>query len=231
MTTTFDLGFTQSEQEISLDKLPVQGKIPDWLQGTLIRNGPGTFQVGQSSYRHWFDGLAMLHKFSFANGQVSYANKFLETEAYKAAKETGKISYSEFATDPCRSMFGRVMAVFSPKITDSAKVSVAKIADRYMALAETPIQVEFDPQTLESVGVFNYEENTTGQMTTVHPHIDFAQNEAYNVVTRYHRISHYNIYKVNGGSMPGLLGSLPVKQPSYMHSFGMTENYGNRGVV
>lgn len=208
-----------------MEQLPVRGKMPPWLHGALIRNGPGTFEVGQARYRHWFDGLAMLHKFSFANGRVSYANKFLQTEAYRQAKESGKISYSEFATDPCRSLFGRVMSVFSPKITDSAKVSVAQIANRFLALAETPIQVEFDSETLETVGVFNYEEKITGQMTTVHPHFDFARNEVYNVVTRYHRLSHYNIYKMANGGPPKLAGALPVKQPAYMHSFGMSQNY------
>jgi beta,beta-carotene 9',10'-dioxygenase len=58
--------------------------------------------------------------------------------------ETGAISYSEFATDPRRSTLGRLGAVFRPKITDSAKVSVARLAGRPLALAETPIQVEFD---------------------------------------------------------------------------------------
>ena len=32
--------------------------------------------------RHWFDGQAMLHRFAFADGKVSYANRFLETKAY-----------------------------------------------------------------------------------------------------------------------------------------------------
>jgi beta,beta-carotene 9',10'-dioxygenase len=225
MSTVFELGFGKTEQEIAVDRLPVRGIIPDWLEGTLVRNGPGTFEVGEQRYRHWFDGLAMLHKFSFGGGRVSYANKFLAGKAYEAAKSTGRIAYSEFATDPCRSLFGRVSAVFSPQITDSAKVSVAKIADRFMALAETPIQVEFDPETLAAVGVFNYEERLTGQMTTVHPQFDLARERVYNVVTRYHALSHYNVYRMTGGGRPERVASLPVRKPSYMHSFGMTENY------
>ena len=126
-------GFTQTPAELSLARLPIQGQIPAWLSGTLVRNGPGTFQVGEQAYRHWFDGLAMLHKFSFAGGQVSYANKYLQTRSYQSAQEAGKITYSEFATDPCRDLFGRVMAVFWPQITDSAKVSVTRVADRFMA--------------------------------------------------------------------------------------------------
>ncbi|MFO7683719.1 MAG: carotenoid oxygenase family protein [Chloroflexota bacterium] len=225
MTSVFELGFGQSEQEIELASLPVQGNIPAWLSGTLLRNGPGTFHVGEQRYRHWFDGLAMLHKFSFENGRVAYANKFLECNAYQAAKENGRITYSEFATDPCRSFFQRVSSVFTPKVTDSAKVSIAQIADRFMALAETPIQVEFDPQTLQSVGVFQYEPTTTGQMTTVHPHFDYENDSVYNVVTRYHRLSHYRLYQMTGGGKPERVGQIPVHQPSYMHSFGMSQNY------
>lgn len=225
MSNVFDLGFGRTNNEINVDNLEVNGLIPDWVEGTLIRNGPGTFKVGEQQYRHWFDGLAMLHKFSIQNGKVSYANKYLNTKAYQEAKATNQISYSEFATDPCRSLFHRVSAVFSPKITDSAKVNIGKIAQRYMALAETPIQVEFDPRTLESVGVFNYEDHLVGQMTTVHPHYDLENDTVHNLVTRYHRISHYNIYQIKGNNSPSKLASLPVNSPAYMHSFGMSKNY------
>ncbi len=225
MNNVFELGFGVTENEISLDRLPVQGAIPSWVQGTLVRNGPGTFRVGEQQYRHWFDGLAMLHKFTVVNGQVSYANKYLQCRAYDEARANGRITYSEFATDPCRSMFQRIQSVFSPKITDSAKVSIAKIAEHYLALAETPIQVEFDPETLASVGVFQFEKGTSGQMTTVHPQFDFARDEVFNLVTRYHAVSHYRFYKLKGNLQPQLVSSLPVNQPAYMHSFGMTQNY------
>lgn len=224
MSDVFSLGFGVNE-ELALDNLPVSGKLPEWLTGMLLRNGPGTFRVGEQQYRHWFDGLAMLHKFSFGGGRVSYANKFLNTASYRAAQETGRISYSEFATDPCRGFFGRVTAVFQPQITDSAKVSIAQIADRFLALAETPIQVEFDPETLQTVGVFNYEQGNVGQMTTVHPQFDHTRDTVYNVVTRYHRLSHYRLYEMVGSRPPRLVGQLPVSRPSYMHSFGMSQNY------
>ena len=57
---------------------------------------------------HWFDGLAMLHRFSFAGGSVSYANRFLEGQGLPGRVGDREISYSEFATDPCRSLFQRV---------------------------------------------------------------------------------------------------------------------------
>lgn len=41
------LGFTDLEEEIMLDDLPVQGKIPEWLSGSLIRNGPAKFDLDE----------------------------------------------------------------------------------------------------------------------------------------------------------------------------------------
>lgn len=46
------------------------GSVPSWLQGTLLRNGPGLFSVGNSEYNHWFDGLSLIHSFTFSNGQT-----------------------------------------------------------------------------------------------------------------------------------------------------------------
>lgn len=48
------------------------GSIPSWLQGTLLRNGPGLFSVGNSQYNHWFDGLSLIHSFTFRNGEESW---------------------------------------------------------------------------------------------------------------------------------------------------------------
>jgi beta,beta-carotene 9',10'-dioxygenase len=76
------LGYTSLNEEITVDSLPVQGTLPGWLNGSLLRNGPAKFEVGEEHFRHWFDGLAMLHRFTFQDGTVSYANKFLQSEAY-----------------------------------------------------------------------------------------------------------------------------------------------------
>src|SRR5205807_1240575 len=122
-------------------------------QGSLIRTGPAKWEVGEQAMNHWFDGLAMLHRFSFADGSVSYANRFLETRAYRASRERGRISYSEFATDPCRSLFQRVSTMFSPKISDNANVNLVKLGERFVAMTETPIPVQFDPETLATAGV------------------------------------------------------------------------------
>jgi carotenoid cleavage dioxygenase-like enzyme len=221
-------GFGESPQ-VALDDVPVSGRLPEWLAGSLIRNGPGTFQVGQRRYRHWFDGLAMLHRFSIAEGRVSYANRFLETRAYAAARDEGRIAYPEFATDPCRSLFARAMSVFDPQATDSAKVNIARVAERYLALAETPIQVQFDPETLRTVGVVGWDTSDFGRMTTVHPHLDESRNEAINLVTRFGAASQYVLRRLDTSDPAHVRGrdlaTRRVREPAYIHSFGMSADH------
>lgn len=228
MMSRFQKGFSTQPNEVKVEGLPIRGTVPAWLRGTLVRNGPAKYEVGQKGYRHWFDGLAMLHSFSFNGGQVSYANKFLQSPAYKKASETGKISYSEFATDPCRSIFERVMSFFSRGggSSHNANVNLTKLADRFVAMTETPLTVEFDLQTLETVGLLGYDKQLEGQLTTAHPHYDFGQEAGVNYVLHFSRESKYNVYRVPVGSKEQvLIGSVPVKEPAYMHSFGMTERY------
>ena len=76
----YHLGFCTLDRETSLDDLPVRGTVPPWLTGTLVRTAPAKFEVGDQSYNHWFDGLAMLHKFAFAAGRVAYANRYLRSQ-------------------------------------------------------------------------------------------------------------------------------------------------------
>jgi beta,beta-carotene 9',10'-dioxygenase len=222
----YGVGFSSQERELRLDHLPVQGSIPPWLSGSLIRNGPAKFEAGRQPFRHWFDGAAMLHQFSFHGGTVAYANRFLKSRAYTTAQETGRIGFSEFATDPCRSLFRRIKAMFVPELTDNPNVNVTRIADRFLALTETPLPIEFDPKTLETVGVMAYADSLGGQITTAHPHYDFARAEALNYVTHLSRRSKYTVYRTGRGETRRTpIASMPVGEPAYMHSFAVTEHH------
>ena len=218
----FEPGFLQNQEEHQIDELQVKGKLPEWLEGSLIRNGPGLVQVDKPM-RHWFDGLAMLHKFEIKDGKVAYRSKFIDCEAYRSTKKSGKITYSDFATDPCRSLFGKVQTVFdsNPKITDSAKVNIGKVGEKTMAFGEPLMQIQIDPETLDALGVFNYDKNPRSRMTTAHPHTD--GESAYNLVVEYGPINYYSIYSMEPEVKK--VASIPVREPGYLHSFGMSKRY------
>lgn len=216
------LGFQTLEEERSLDAVPVEGALPAWLAGSLLRTGPAKFEVGDRGYRHWFDGLAMLHRFTFADGAVSYANRFLESRAYRAAREQSAIAYSEFATDPCRSLFKRVATAFSPPaFGDNANVNVTRLGDEFLAMTETPLPVVFDPHTLRTLGVG---EPAPGQLTVAHPHRSPATGELVSYATHFGPLTTYCVYAQRRGGRR-VIAKLPVSRPAYMHSFAITERY------
>ncbi|MEL6527354.1 MAG: carotenoid oxygenase family protein [Chloroflexota bacterium] len=105
MTNRFRKGFETIHNEITIDNVPVEGEIPSWLTGTLLRTGPAQFEVGTRSYNHWFDGLAMLRRFTFDGNQVSFSNKFVQSEPYRVDNKTGKINFRGFSVDPCVTLF------------------------------------------------------------------------------------------------------------------------------
>jgi carotenoid cleavage dioxygenase-like enzyme len=223
---SYRLGFTTLDQEATIDRLPVRGSLPDWLAGTLVRNGPAMFDHAGRSFRHWFDGQAMLHRFGFADGGVSYANRLLDTPSSRALREKGRIGYGEFATDPCASLFGRFFTRFVRKPSPNASVNVTRFDGRSVALTEVPLAVEFDPATLDTLGVSGYDDELTGALTTAHPHIDPGSGDLINYVLRFGRVSQYQVYRQAAESARRtLIGSVAAERPGYLHSFAVTARH------
>ena len=226
LTFPYGAGFKSLDRETPKPlPLRVAGKLPSWLQGTLLRTGPSKFEVGDRTYNHWFDGLAMLHRFAFANGAVTYMSRFLEGDAFRAAKRTDKISYAEFATDPCRTLFGRVASWFDPRFTDNCCVNVMDYGGRVVAFTETTLPMRFDPATLATLGVFAYDKALSGQVSTAHAHYDAARKRNYNYVVAFGLHSLYRLIEVGDDGAQKVVAEIPVDRPSYMHSFGMTERH------
>ena len=227
MTPRYNKGFTTLEGEFQIDDLPVSGQIPHWLSGSLVRNGPGRFEVGRQQYRHWFDGLSMLHRFSFRKGAVSYANKYLQSRDYREAVIKGRIAVPEFGTEPDRSIFQRLLSALDSGRIQNGNVNVARVADAYVAMTEVPLPMEFDLYTLGTRGVFGYGgDRLRGVMTTAHPHFDARSGSLVNFTTEMGLKNQYNIYRIPPGQKRReLMGVIPVREPAYMHSFALTENF------
>ena len=223
--TDHRLGFTSLDEETRVERLPVTGDVPAWLTGALVRVTPAVLEVGGERLAHWFDGLAMLNRFGFRDGNVTYASRFIESQAYRDAKE-GEWRHGGFATDPCRSIFKRVQQIFSPDVTDNPNVNLARIGERYIAMTETPLPIEFDPETLDTVGPLEYADRLKAHVTTAHPHHDTQRDELVNYVARFSRVSEYVFYGLPaGGAGRRVIARMPVKEPAYMHAFGMSERH------
>lgn len=67
-------------------------------------------------YTHWFDGMAMMHRFHICEGNVTYSSRFLRSDSYVRNSEKNRIVVSEFGTlampDPCKNIFARFFSRF-----------------------------------------------------------------------------------------------------------------------
>jgi carotenoid cleavage dioxygenase-like enzyme len=212
------------EDEVDTDLL-VTGELPDWLSGALVRNGPGAFDLGGSSVDHWFDGLAMLHRFGFdgANDRVTYRNRFLRTDAFAAALEgrfTGGFATGE--TTLRERLWGMVVA--DPY--DNTNVIAERVGDGYLALTETPRQVRFDPETLSTTGDVTYDGGVpSGQITCAHARRDPETGGLVTFDTAFGRENRYHVYVAHGPRQRQHVASVTTDDPAYMHSFAVTRHY------
>ncbi|SEO89040.1 Carotenoid cleavage dioxygenase [Halorientalis persicus] len=223
--TAAELGFRTLRDERTGESLPVAGTVPTWLSGTLLRNGPGRFDAG-GGVNHWFDGLAMLRRYSFTDGEVEYTNRFLRTEAYDRA-EAGEPT-RQFATGASGLAELRrwIRALGPPEPTDNANVHLARIGDRFVAQTEVPRWIEFDPHTLETVGEFTFEDGVSTQMATAHFVVDDHCEESIGYGLSFGRRTEYVVYRVpHGSDEREVIGRVTAEGPGYVHSLSVTPNY------
>lgn len=219
----------------------ISGNIPKWLNGSLIRNGPGSIKVGDEEFTHLFDSSGLLHKFGIKNGKVTYQCRFLQSDVYKKNWGAKRIVYSEFGTkiveDPCHSIFKRIATVFSKESSDNSMISIYPFGDELYAFGETPMIHRIDSETLETKEKVNIGEYVSIVNHTSHPHV-LKSGTVYNLGMSvsstgiYHNIVEFP--KTEDGLSKSMfenariVASVPARwrlHPSYMHSFGITDSY------
>jgi len=221
----------------------VTGAVPAWLRGALVRNGPGRMEVNGDPYGHLFDGSALLHRFSFQSGRVTYQNRYVRSQSFLRDTEAGRVVTRYFGTDarpdPCRSIMRNLSSKFilSEQMTDNCQISVYPYGDGTLyALTETPYIHRVDPSNLDTKERVDLFKEAGLLNHTSHPHV--RQEGVFNVGQALSLKRQYNIYLFptapSQGKVPNpfkdvkVLASVPCRwmtKPCYMHSFSMTKNY------
>ncbi|XP_048255587.1 retinoid isomerohydrolase-like [Haliotis rufescens] len=235
------LNYTPGDQLEKPVDTNITGTIPQWVTGTLYRNGSGMYEVGETTVKHVFDGMAVLHKFIIKDGKVQYQNKLLDSDTLTRSLKANRLVVGQFSTaaypDPCKSIFARFLSYFIPEMTDNTAVNIVPHGDMLLALTETPICNIVDPETLTKKGSIPLDKlNLVAlHVATAHPHTD-SDGTMYNLGTSFNHKQAYNIIKIppqeKAGDNPFNRASLVSTFPSrwkmnigYNHSFGMSENY------
>lgn len=161
----------------------VTGTLPDWLHGSLLRDGPGRLDWPNGSAPHVFDGMALMQKITIhkASGQgcrVTYQNRFLRSDAYLKNASYQRVMVSEFGAtchpDPCKTLLGRFASIFTTKeMTDNCNVQFIPIGtDQLFVSTETGHIRRVDPDTLETLERVDLQDYVaTLNTSTAHPHL------------------------------------------------------------
>jgi carotenoid cleavage dioxygenase-like enzyme len=218
----YDPGFRSVTEEHDAVQPDVTGTIPGWLDGTLVRNGPGLFEVDGERVGHWFDGLAMLTRYGFADGDVWFSNRFLRSETYTDAVENGHLR-SQFGTTG--NYLQQLYSLVAGTPTDNTNVTVRKLGGEYLALTETPVRVGFDPVTLETTGTHPVDD-LPGQHVTAHHERDPERGVTLGYGTEFGRQSAYHLFRIPDGDLRReRFATIETDKPAYLHSFAITEEY------
>jgi carotenoid cleavage dioxygenase len=203
-------------KEAVLTDLPVEGEIPEDLNGVYLRNGPNP-RFEPKGMHHYFDGDGMLHAGEFRNGRFTYRNKWVRTEGWKKNDETQSENH-----------WGVMLSVKdSPDkpMNDASNTDVIGFRGYAVTnwyLAGTPYLI--DPITLETVRSAPEMVSGPGNGMSAHCKVDEHTGEL--VFFDYFSEAPYMTYGVVNADGE-LIHHVPVELPGdrLMHDMAMTANY------
>jgi carotenoid cleavage dioxygenase-like enzyme len=156
--------------------LPVQGRWPEALKGTLYRVGPARRELGGVAMNHWFDGDGMLQAFRLEGGQalthtpprISHRGVLLATPKLTAEEAAGRLLYSGFATPLAGSP-----PLSGPDDVNPANINLLALPARkeLFALWEAGSALAVDPVTLQAQGFKAWSPETRGAPFSAHPRV------------------------------------------------------------
>lgn len=222
-------GFSSQLTETTLSDLRYEGEIPKWLAGSWINNGPAQFEIGNTQFKHWFDGFAMLKNFHFHEGTVRFQNRFLRSEQYSKSQLLQALNGNEFGTyrkeSWLKTLLSDIITNHHP-VYDNCNVNTAPWGKQGIAMTESSKIIAFDIPDLNTVGAVNFDDNLPGEFSLAHPHFDSEAGEMISMNIKIGKTCQYHLFKVKpGNTTREKIVTIKSDHFFYMHSFSITKNY------
>ena len=151
--------------------LEVEGELPDGLEGTFYRCGPDFRFPPRLGDDINHNGDGVVSAIRFEGGRVHFGMRFVRTQKYEAEDAAGRsligLYRNPFTDDP----------LLAGKDRTLANTNVVLHAGRLLAIKEDGLPYQLDPQTLETVGRFDFGGRLQSQTFTAHPKIDPGTGE------------------------------------------------------
>ncbi len=209
-----------TEGDYFLDE--IIGDVPEYLRGSYYLNGPATFSRAGMRYQHWLDGDGMVCRLDFSDYGVRFVNRFVRTTKFVAEEDAGRPIFRAFGTAFPGDVLKRGVALESP-----GNVSVFSFHGKLLAFGEQALPWELDPNTLETVGAFDF----CGALTELspfgaHPKFDSHTGEMFNFGVFFSRgRSKLCLYRCDAAGRLHRLSSHCLEYPSSIHDFGLSRDH------
>ncbi len=214
--------FAPVDEEIDVADVRVEGRLPEELNGSYLRNGPNPQFRPIGSYTHPFDGDGMVHMVTFDEGRASYRNRWVLTRGLAAERRAG------------RALYGGMLTPFMPDAAsigpdgdanpfkNVANTNVVRHAGRTLALCDGGVPYELGPD-LSTIGEYDFNGDLPGGMTA-HPKIDPVWDELF--FLRYDVVPPYLVYGVVGPKgRVTRIEPVDMPEPTLVHDFVVTEEH------
>lgn len=201
------------------EPMRVEGRLPEELNGTLVRVGPVAFGVGGQRYGHLFDGDGGVLAVRFAGGQAQGAARTIDTPSIRAEREAGQVLYANYGTRApslWRRLFGGVK--------NAANTSPFVWNGRLFALVESALPTELSLEDLSTLGETNLG-GRVGSTFSAHPHAVVSRRASYNFGVSYGRVTQLELYELPDAGLVRRLGCVPLPGPTLVHDFIATDHH------
>lgn len=182
----------------------IKGKIPNDLNGILLRSGPNPLEVPNPQLHHWFMGDGMLHGLKIQDGQaVWFKSKYIETDTVQ--KHFQKQTKPGFRRGP----------------GDVVNTNAFLCANKIWAMVEAgtyPVRLDFDLNT-EYHGLLNTDADLP---FTAHPHVDPNTGHIHAICYDALDLRHVYYEAFDEGGNLLQLAKIPVQHGVMIHDCAIT---------
>ncbi len=216
-------GFLSGASEIDDAPVDVQGRLPTWLAGSLLLNGPALWELSGGRFAHWFDGYSMWHALHIDARGVRYRSRFAQSDSFRRSRQAGAPVYGEFGSPNPASLLRRLVA---PAMTDNPAVVMSRHGERWLSVTESPLLTYFDPVTLETIERVDL--GRTGETMHLMSAHGFALPDGsyLNVGTELGPKCTMKLFRLApGATRPTIIARIKVPKAGYMHGCALAPGH------